>query len=68
MQLSTKTTKHTFSLPQTRNLFAGNGMAEDCRIVKNNRSKVADYQVVKMNCNFRNSRKQGVKEIKCGSV
>ena len=59
MLLSTKTTKHTNSFPQTVKLFGGIDMTKDCR----NRFEVSNCQVVVVNYVFRKSESNRVKEI-----
>jgi hypothetical protein len=65
MLLSTKTSNHTFLFPQTTKLFGNNGVAQDCRIGMDNRSKVSDYQAIISVFNFRKIEIERVKEIKC---
>ena len=65
MQLSTQTTNHISLFPKTANLFAGNRMDKNCVVAKNSRIEATDYQGIKPSCEFRNIRKQRVKEMKC---
>jgi hypothetical protein len=65
MLLSTQTTNHISLFPKTANLFFGNRTDKNCEVAKNSRIEASDYQSIKASCDYRNLRKQRVKEIKC---